>query len=60
MEARVNPTMHMDPQGRETNYTLILQVKKMGITNEESRGDLPVEVFVGILGASQLTYVEAV
>src|SRR5476649_19350 len=58
-KARVNPTMHMDHKAGDKLY-VDFAGEKMGITDKDTGEITPVEVFVAILGASQLTYVEAV
>lgn len=58
-KARVNPTMHMDHKVGDKLY-VDFAGEKLHITDKETGEIIPVEVFVAILGASQLTYVEAV
>lgn len=58
-KARVNPTMHMDHKAGDKLY-VDFAGEKLSITDKETGEVIAVEVFVGILGASQLTYVEAV
>ncbi len=58
-KARVNPTMHMDHKVGDKLY-VDFAGEKMSYTDKETGEIMPVEVFVAILGASQLTYVEAV
>ena len=58
-KARVNPTMHMDHKVGDKLY-VDFAGEKMSYTDKETGEIIPVEVFVAILGASQLTYVEAV
>jgi len=58
-KARVNPTMHMDHKVGDKLY-VDFAGEKMSITDKDTGEITPVEVFVAILGASQLTCVEAV
>src|SRR5471030_3067394 len=58
-KARVNPTMHMDHKVGDKLY-VDFAGEKMSYTDKETGEIMPVEVFLAILGASQLTYVEAV
>lgn len=58
-KARVNPVMHIDHKAGDKLY-VDFAGQKMSITDKDTGEILPVEVFVAILGASQLTYVEAV
>ena len=58
-KARVNPTMHMDHKAGDKLY-VDFAGEKMSIADKDTGEITPVEVFVAILGASQLTYVEAV
>ena len=58
-KARVNPVMHLDHKAGDKLY-VDFAGEKMSITDKESGEVTAVEVFVAILGASQLTYVEAV
>ena len=53
-----NPVMHMEHKAGEKMY-VDYAGQKLHILDPESGADVPVEVFVAILGASQLTYVEA-
>ncbi len=53
-----NPVMHMEHKAGEKMY-VDYAGQKLHIINPESGEMIPVEVFVAILGASQLTYVEA-
>jgi transposase len=55
---QVNPTMHMEHKAGDKLY-IDFAGDKLHITNAQSGQQEPVEVFVTILGASQLTYVEA-
>lgn len=56
---RVNPTMHMDHKAGDKLY-VDFAGQKLSITDKQTGEILAVEVFVAILGASQLTYVEAI
>jgi transposase len=56
---RVNPTMHMDHKAGDKLY-VDFAGQKLSITDKQTGEIIYVEVFVSILGASQLTYVEAV
>ena len=58
-KVRVNPTMHMDHKAGDKLY-VDFAGEKMTYTDKETGEIIEVEVFVAILGASQLTYVEAV
>jgi transposase len=58
-KARVNPVMHLDHKAGDKLY-VDYAGEKMSITDKETGEVIMVEVFVAILGASQLTYVEAV
>jgi len=58
-KARVNPTMHMDHKAGDKLY-VDFAGEKLHVTDKDTGEIVPVEVFVAILGASQLTYVEAV
>jgi transposase len=53
-----NPVMHMEHKAGEKMY-VDYAGQKLHLVDPESGSDVPVEVFVAILGASQLTYVEA-
>lgn len=53
-----NPVMHMEHKAGEKMY-VDYAGQKLQILDPESGEVIPVEVFVAILGASQLTYVEA-
>jgi len=53
-----NPVMHMEHKAGEKMY-VDYAGQKLHLLDPESGSDVPVEVFVAILGASQLTYVEA-
>ena len=53
-----NPVMHMEHKAGEKMY-VDYAGQKLHIIDPESGQKVPVEVFVAILGASQLTYVEA-
>jgi len=58
-KARVNPVMHIDHKAGDKLY-VDFAGEKLHIADKETGEVIPVEVFVAILGASQLTYVEAV
>lgn len=58
-KARVNPTMHMEHKVGDKLY-VDFAGEKLTIVDKQTGEIQPVEVFVAILGASQLTYVEAV
>jgi transposase len=53
-----NPVMHMEHKAGEKMY-VDYAGQKLQLIDPESGEVIPVEVFVAILGASQLTYVEA-
>lgn len=57
--ARVNPVMHIDHKAGDKLY-VDFAGERLSITDKETGEVTPVEVFIAILGASQLTYVEAV
>lgn len=56
---QVNPTMRMEHKAGDKMY-VDFAGDKLQITNQQTGEVQDVEVFVSILGASQLTYVEAV
>ncbi|RYZ53978.1 MAG: IS21 family transposase [Sphingobacteriales bacterium] len=58
-KAQVNPTMHQEHKAGDKCY-IDFAGDKLSYTDPDSGEVVPVEVFVAILGASQLTYVEAV
>jgi transposase len=58
-KAQVNPTMHMEHKAGDKLY-VDFAGDKLTIIDRQTGEIKPVEVFVAILGASQLTYVEAV
>lgn len=58
-KAQVNPTMHMEHKAGDKLY-VDFAGDKLEIINEQTGEVKLVDVFVAILGASQLTYVEAV
>jgi transposase len=58
-KAQVNPTMHMEHKAGDKLY-VDFAGDKLSIIDRQTGELKPVEVFVAILGASQLTYVEAV
>ncbi|MEI6766359.1 MAG: IS21 family transposase [Bacteroidota bacterium] len=53
-----NPVMHIEHKAGEKMY-VDYAGQKLHILDPETGEEVPVEVFVAILGASQLTYVEA-
>lgn len=58
-KARVSPTFHKEHKAGDKLY-IDFAGEKLIITNQKTGETKHVEVFVAILGASQLTYVEAV
>lgn len=58
-KAQVNPTMRMEHKAGDKMY-VDFAGNKLSIIDKETGEERYVEVFVSILGASQLTYVEAV
>ena len=58
-KARVNPVMHIDHKAGDKMY-IDFAGKKLEMVDPRSGEIREMEVFVAILGASQLTYVEAV
>jgi transposase len=58
-KAQVNPTMHMEHKAGDKLY-VDFAGDKLSIVDPQTGEITPVEVFVAVLGASQLTYVEAV
>ena len=58
-KAQVNPVMHMEHKAGDKLY-VDFAGDKLSIIDRQTGEIKPVEVFVAILGASQLTYVEAV
>lgn len=58
-KARVNPVMHLDHKAGDKLF-VDFAGQKLALIDKESGEEIAVEVFVAILGASQLTYVEAV
>jgi len=58
-KARVNPVMHMDHKAGDKLY-VDFAGQKLSVVDRDSGEVVTVEVFVAVLGASQLTYVEAV
>ncbi len=58
-KSQVNPTMHMEHKAGDKLY-VDFAGDKLSIIDKQSGEIMQVEVFVAILGASQLTYVEAV
>jgi transposase len=57
--AQVNPSMHIEHKAGDKLY-VDFAGHKLNIIDKQTGEVQPVEVFVAILGASQLTYVEAV
>lgn len=55
---QVSPTMHMDHKAGDKLY-VDYAGEKLHLVDVETGNQRPVEVFVAILGCSQLTYVEA-
>lgn len=53
-----NPVMHIEHKAGEKMY-VDFTGKKLQVLHPETGEEVPVEVFVAVLGASQLTYVEA-
>lgn len=58
-KAQVNPVMHIEHKAGDKLY-IDFAGDKLKIIDKETGEEKTVEVFVAILGASQLTYVEAV
>ncbi|MBA3678573.1 MAG: IS21 family transposase [Sphingosinicella sp.] len=58
-KAQVNPTMHIEHKAGDKLY-VDFAGEKLSIVDKQTGEIQQVEVFVAILGASQLTYVEAV
>lgn len=58
-KAQVNPTMHMEHKAGDKLY-VDFAGDKLTVVDKQTGEVKQVEVFVAILGASQLTYVEAV
>jgi transposase len=58
-KAQVNPSMHIEHKAGDKLY-VDFAGHKLNIIDKQTGEVQPVEVFVAILGASQLTYVEAV
>jgi len=58
-KTRVVPIMHREHKAGDKMY-IDYAGNKLSIIDKESNEEKPVEVFVAILGASQLTFVEAV
>lgn len=58
-KAQVNPSMHIEHKAGDKLYVDFVG-HKLSIIDKQTREVQPVEVFLAILGASQLTYVEAV
>lgn len=57
-KSQVNPVMHITHKAGDKLFVDYAGVK-LHIVNTETGEQIPVEVFVAILGCSQLTYVEA-
>ncbi len=57
--SRIKPTMHQEHKAGDKLF-IDFAGQKLTITDEKTGESIDVEVFVAILGASQLTYVEAV
>ncbi len=58
-KSRVAPTMRMEHKAGDKLY-IDFAGEKLTLTDKQTRETKQVEVFVAIIGASQLTYVEAV
>ncbi|WP_316739889.1 IS21 family transposase [Pedobacter aquatilis] len=58
-QAKINPTMHRTHKVGDKLF-VDFAGEKLSYINKKTGEIIPVEVFVAILGASQLTYVEAV
>ncbi len=58
-KCQMNPTMHMEHKAGDKLY-VDFAGNKMQIIDRQTGEIIAVEIFVAILGASQLTYVEAV
>lgn len=58
-KSRVNPVMHLDHKAGDKLF-VDFAGQKLSIVDPQTGEVVQVEVFVSILGASQLTYVEAV
>ena len=58
-KCRVNPVMHLDHKAGDKLF-IDFAGQKLSIVDKDSGEVIEVEVFVAILAASQLTYVEAV
>jgi transposase len=58
-QAQVNPSMHMEHKAGDKLY-VDFAGERLSIVDQETGEVQQVEVFISILGASQLTYVEAV
>jgi transposase len=56
---QVNPVMHLDHKAGDKMF-VDFAGEKLGIVNKHTGEVTEVEVFIAILGASQLTYIEAV
>lgn len=58
-KSRVNPVMHLDHKAGDKLF-IDFAGQKLSIVDKDSGEGISVEVFVAILAASQLTYIEAV
>lgn len=58
-KSRVNPVMHLDHKAGDKLF-VDFAGQKLSFVDPETGEEIQAEVFVAILGASQLTYVEAV
>lgn len=58
-KARVNPVMHLDHKAGDKLFVDFAGVK-LSLLDQQTGEEKPVEIFIAVLGASQLTYVQAV
>ncbi len=58
-KSRIMPTMRIDHKAGDRMY-IDFTGQKLMVTDKETGKEKPVEVFVAVLGASQLTFVQAV
>lgn len=58
-KAQVNPVMHLDHKAGDKMF-VDFAGEKLSIVDKDSGAITEVEVFISILGANQLTYIEAV